>query len=67
MSITRDFEELLKGTRDVEERQANVLRLKRLIDEKTAKGILPKKASKVPTLQEIERYGYDRFFSKQPS
>jgi hypothetical protein len=67
MSVTRDLEELLIAKRDVRDRYANVLRLKRLIDQMKEKGILTTRAPKVPTIQEIERYGYEMFFGKQPS
>jgi hypothetical protein len=46
----------------MEEKRPDLIRIKRLLDEKREKGIIPKKVSKVPTLQETERYGYKRFF-----
>jgi hypothetical protein len=65
MTQTKDFEDLLKAKEKLEIRRPDLFRIKRLLDEKREKGIIPKKVAKVPTLQETERYGYERIFGKQ--
>ena len=67
MPVVQDFENLLKATDEMEAKRPDLFRLKRLLDEKKQKGILFKKPSKVPTLQETERYGYETFFARQSS
>jgi hypothetical protein len=62
MSERKDFKDLLEVKRKMEDRRPDLIRIRRLLDEKREKGIIPKKISKAPTLQEIERYGYKRFF-----
>jgi hypothetical protein len=62
MSERKDFKNLLDVKRQMEDRRADLIRIKRLLDEKREKGIIPRKVSKMPTLQETERYGYKRFF-----
>ncbi len=62
MSERKDFKNLLDVKRQMEDRRPDLIRIKRLLDEKREKGIIPRKPSKVPTLQETERYGYKRFF-----
>ncbi|GEM_PF-4654442 len=48
----------------MENKRPALFRLKRFLDEKRERGIIKKKGTKVPSLQEIERYGYESFFSK---
>jgi hypothetical protein len=67
MSERKDFRDLLNAKRDMEERRPDLFRVKRFLDEKREKGIIPKKVSKVPTLQETERYGYKKFLIGQTS
>jgi len=62
MSERKDFKDLLDAKRKMEDRRPDLIRIKRFLDEKQEKGIITKKPSKVPTLQESERYGYKRFF-----
>ena len=62
MPLVNDFEKLLETTKDMEAKRPNLYRLKRMLDEKRQKGIVPKKTSKIPTIQETERYGYETFF-----
>ena len=64
MSKTQDFKDLLKAKEEMETKRPDFFRLKRFLDEKREKGIVPKKSSKVPTLQEAERYGYERLFGR---
>jgi hypothetical protein len=64
MSTTKEYENLLSSRKQMEDKRPGLFRLKRFLDEKREKGIVKKKGSKVPTLQEIERYGYESFFSK---
>jgi len=64
MSTKKDFENLLSTKKEMEAKRPGLFRLKRFLDEKREKGIVPKKVSKVPTLQEAERYGYEKFFSR---
>lgn len=66
MSERENFKRLLNARKEMEDKQPDLFRLKRLLDEKREKGIIPKKVSKVPTLQEIERYGYKKFLLRQP-
>ena len=63
MSERKDFKNLLDVKRQMEDRRPDLIRIKRLLDEKREKGIIPRKVSKVPTLQETERYGYKRFLT----
>jgi len=67
MSEREDFKDLLNSRREMEDRRPDLFRVKRLLDEKREKGIIPRKVSKVPTLQETERYGYKKFLIGQPS
>jgi len=66
MSERKDFQELLNAKREMEDRRPDLVRVKRLLDEKKEKGIIPKKVSRVPTIQEIERLGYKKFIIEQP-
>jgi hypothetical protein len=64
MAKIKDYENLLSSKKEMEAKRPGLLRLKRFLDEKREKGIIPKKVSKVPTLQEAERYGYERLFGR---
>ncbi len=66
MSERKDFKNLLDVKREMEDRRPDLIRIKRLLDEKREKGIIPKKISRVPTLQETERYGYKKFLTGKP-
>ncbi|MBM4294742.1 MAG: hypothetical protein FJ126_07565 [Deltaproteobacteria bacterium] len=62
MSVIKDFEDLLTAKKEMEAKRPDLFRLKRFLEEKRQKGIIPKKDTKVPSRQETERYGYDTLF-----
>jgi hypothetical protein len=64
MSTKKDFKSLLNAKKEMQAKRPDLVRLMRFLDEKTEKGIIPKKVTKVPTLQETERYGYERFLGR---
>jgi hypothetical protein len=64
MAAIKDFENLLKAKEEMEAKRPDLFRFKRFLDEKRGKGIILKKVGKVPTLQETERYGYERFLCR---
>jgi hypothetical protein len=64
MATTKEYENLLNSRNEMENKRPALFRLKRFLDEKRERGIIKKKGTKVPSLQEIERYGYESFFSK---
>jgi hypothetical protein len=66
LSERKDFKDLLDFKREMEDRRPDLIRIKRLLDEKRERGIIPKKISRVPTPQETERYGYKKFLTGQP-
>ena len=64
MELTRLVENMLKGKDRKQVDRQNLLRLQLLIKEKTEKGILLKKNSRLPSLQETERHSHEIFFGK---
>lgn len=64
MSTKKDFKSLLNAKKEMQAKRPDLVRLMRFLDEKREKGIIPKKVTKVPTLQETERYGYERFLGR---
>ena len=62
MSLARDVEEILTDKQGVLAERSNLLRLQRLIEAKREKGILPPKKSGLPSLQEMQRHGYNSLF-----
>lgn len=67
MSLKRDLEQLLKAGKNLEANRPDLFRWIRLLDEKRERGIVPRKISRVPTLQETERFGYEQFFGESTS
>jgi hypothetical protein len=67
MPVAEEVKEVLKKNEGKNTELSNFLRCKRFIKEKREQGILIKKGARLPNLQEIERYGYDTFFTKRPT
>ncbi|MFZ5452709.1 MAG: hypothetical protein ACOZF2_12710 [Thermodesulfobacteriota bacterium] len=63
MSERKNFKDLLDVKREMEDRRPDLIRIRRLLDDKRERGIIPKKISGVPTPQDTERYGYKKFLT----
>lgn len=63
MSIVEEVKDLLKST----ERKSEFIRLRKLLEEKKAKGLIVPKTSVVPNLQDAERYSRNILFGNRTS
>jgi len=64
MSIAEEVKNVLDTNKEKNAKLANFARLRHFIREKRERGIITKKPTRMPSLQEIERYGYEMFLTR---
>lgn len=64
MPIAKDVQDLLDVNQEIQVKHSRVLKLQRFLEQERDRGIIPKKGPRILTLQESERYGYQRFVEK---
>jgi hypothetical protein len=67
MGLVEEVEQLKKKAEQLGEDRPSLLRLQRVIKEKSEKGIITKKSNRFPTLQDAEHFSYKILFAGRRS